>query len=456
MAGVADSTPDMPDVKRKKSKKHRGTDTTVESEQEIQTMKDGSAFGEVIAVNTSSEYGGAASGLGRVDESPVSIVYCTIGLLNALIIRPSIDWLIDWLSDRPYDWLIDCSRGDGLIDWMLDRLIDWWLIDWLSDWPYDWLIDWSSDRPYDWLIDCSSGDWLIDWLNAWSIHWLIDWLIKSEWSVHFPLVWSKFCYNSCFSSQDFVTATQSSTPNSSEGKRKKLKTHRTEVAELGESRELAATDPTLVLNGAPATAALDRAQVKEQRRIRNKEKRELEKTLKKMNRGMESGALGLPLTADAVLIGQLPPANGIAPAPQKQDLTSAITEKEETLEPLQSEAVVETKEERRARRLLRKSQQRVAEIASKEEVSDSAASSVEKTLILGTKVATAANAMDMNGHAAALVTHDEVGTFSSPVFSSSMHFMRHQVRNLAPEAKAAMFPGSNVFEVVGYGDELFF
>ena len=91
MVGVADSTPDMPGVKRKKSKKHRGTGTTVESGQEIQTMKDGSAFGEVFAVSTSSEDGGAASGLRPVDECPVSIVCNTIGLLNALIIRPPID-----------------------------------------------------------------------------------------------------------------------------------------------------------------------------------------------------------------------------------------------------------------------------------------------------------------------------------------------------------------------------
>ena len=269
-------------------------------------------------------------------------------------------------------------------------------------------------------------------------------------------MWSNFCYNSYFSLQDFVTAIQSSTPNPSEGKWKKVKTHRTEAAEPGESQELAVTEPTPVLNGAPAPAALDRAQLKEQRRIRNKEKRKLEKILKKMNRDLESGALRLPQTADAGVSEQLPPANGTAPAPQKQDLTTAITGKEETLEPLKSEAVVETKEERRARKLLRKSQQRVAEIALKEEVSDSAASSVEKTLILGTKLATAANAIEMDGHAAELVTHDEVGTFLSPVFSSSMHFMRHQVRNLTPEAKAAMFPGSNVFEVVGYGDELFF
>ena len=63
--------------------------------------------------------------------------------------KVSLDWLIDWSSNRAsFDRLID-----ALIDWLIDALIDWSML-WLIDWSMLWL----TGRFFDWLID-----WLIDW-----------------------------------------------------------------------------------------------------------------------------------------------------------------------------------------------------------------------------------------------------------------------------------------------------
>ena len=57
-----------------------------------------------------------------------------------------------------------------LIDWLSDRLIDW-VIDRSIDWLSEWVSEWVSNRLIDWLID-----WLIEWVSDRLIDWLVDWL----------------------------------------------------------------------------------------------------------------------------------------------------------------------------------------------------------------------------------------------------------------------------------------
>lgn len=95
------------------------------------------------------------------------------------------DCLPDWLTDRrPTDSLptfltdgLEPSLDVSLLDWLTDRPIDWltyWLTDWVTDWPTTWLTDWLINRHTDGRTDCLiQTDRLKPWLSACSIAWLM-------------------------------------------------------------------------------------------------------------------------------------------------------------------------------------------------------------------------------------------------------------------------------------------
>ena len=130
----------------------------------------------------------------------------------------------------------------------------------------------------------------------------------------------------------------------------------------------------------------------------------------------------------------------------------------------------ETEEERRARRKRRKMEKRLAKAAleeTKEELLETevdvfpTSADVQPDIVSMVTIP-----VDMtvqteiterkDGTLEVIETVTNVRDLKKSMFGMSMGSIRQHFRNMSDETKAAIFPGSNVFDVKGYGDELFF
>ncbi|OQV12803.1 putative PIN2/TERF1-interacting telomerase inhibitor 1 [Hypsibius exemplaris] len=231
-----------------------------------------------------------------------------------------------------------------------------------------------------------------------------------------------------------------------------------EVASLGEAvappgeASVIEAEMETAPGDAPEAYEVERELKRKLRAIKRTEKRKLERVLKKAQKED----------------GQSVNSTSAAVAPVKEDVPlveeQAVTSTEEP---------VESKEERRARKLARR-EERARLAAAENELTRSGEdmsivpASVEAVVV--SRMAAAASVasppvalvapVHTNGVSSSLGCGGDrglmAGSTSQPTFATSLHFMRHQMKTLAPDARAAMFPGSNIFEIVGYGDELFF
>lgn len=126
--------------------------------------------------------------------SEILIHWVIDGLIDGVTGWLMIEWLwliTDWLIDR-YPSLVDYQMIDN--SWLVDLLIDRLVIDWLIDWfqpinQLTWYKNYSLTVLCDWLIDCClidwlSNNWLMDWLL---IDGLIDWLLV-DWLITCSLI----------------------------------------------------------------------------------------------------------------------------------------------------------------------------------------------------------------------------------------------------------------------------
>ncbi|GAV02649.1 hypothetical protein RvY_13187 [Ramazzottius varieornatus] len=153
---------------------------------------------------------------------------------------------------------------------------------------------------------------------------------------------------------------------------------------------------------------------------------------------------------------------------------NVMTEKsvEETVEPNAIESVVEeasmeeTEEERRVHRKQKRLEKRLAREAQEQETKEEplemdtdglqSAACAQPDIVSMVKIPVDSdNGTDVD-YTGVGETVTNVRDLKKTMFGMSMGAIRQHFRSLPEETKAGIFPGSNVFDVKGYGDELFF